>query len=190
MASPTEILLQLSATQIQAMTKKEMSVLLVSMIQLYGGVQKQQINLDTLDGIIKRLGKLDNLGDNLDEIKSGTDSLGKNVISLTKRVHQLETAKNKMCDPDIYGKLEQLDQKLKDSIKGINKFQAYQQRFLEEMDAKSRMNNLIIMGVPEESIESALGSSDLERVLSIIQKTDISLHRDNLWQTHRDQDLS
>ena len=93
MASPTEILLQLSATQIQAMTKKEMSVLLVSMIQLYGGVQKQQINLDTLDGIIKRLGKLDNLGDNLDEIKSGTDSLGKNVISLTKRVHQLETAK-------------------------------------------------------------------------------------------------
>ena len=95
-----------------------------------------------------------------------------------------------MCDPDIYGKLEQLDQKLKDSIKGINKFQAYQQRFLEEMDAKSRMNNLIIMGVPEERIESALGSSDLERVLSIIQKTDISLHRDNLWQTHRDQDLS
>ena len=125
MASPTEILLQLSATQIQAMTKKEMSVLLFSMIQLYGGVQKQQINLDTLDGIIKRLGKLDNLGDNLDEIKSGTDSLGKNVISLTKRVQQLETAKNKMCDPDIYGKLEQLDQKLKDSIKGINKFQAY-----------------------------------------------------------------
>ena len=36
------------------------------------------------------------------------------------------------------------------------------------------------MGVPEERIESALGTSDLERVQSIIKKTDISLHRDNL----------
>ena len=36
------------------------------------------------------------------------------------------------------------------------------------------------MGVPEGNIESDLGRSDLERVLNVIQKTDVSLHKDNL----------
>ena len=50
---------------------------------------------------------------------------------------------------------------------------------MEEADAKWRRNNLIIVGMPEEDIESPLGSCDLDRVLCVVKKTGVSV-RDNL----------
>ena len=182
MALSNEKLIKLTATQIQAMSKKEMGVLLVSLIQLCGNTVKR---LDVTDGISKNvMGGVSKQLDKLDkvlEIKSDLNSLSENVNStLGKQVKALENVNNKICHLEqLSNKLEQLDQRFKDSISEINRAQAYQQRFFEEVDARCRRNNIIIMGIPEEDIESPLGSSDLERVECVIQKTDTPLTRGN-----------
>ena len=168
--------MKLTASQILAMAKKEMSILLVGVIQLCGGMMSNVVQSNVmLNGINTQLDKLDG-------IKSGTEKIRENIISLTERINELETAKTQMADLDLPRKLEQLGQRFSESIREINNSQIYQQRFMEEMDARSRRNNLIILGVPEESEESPLGLTDRHRVLKVIQKTEgnVSLHMDDL----------
>ena len=63
-------------------------------------------------------------------------------------------------------------------------------RFLEEVDARCRRNNIIIMGVPEEDIESPLGGSDVEMVECVMQKADVSLTRGNFCMRRLGQNTS
>lgn len=169
----------ITAVQIQAMSKKEMGILLHGIIQLCGGFDKfvdksGQVLID----INQQVSKMDNI----DAIKISTDNVGRKITTLTEKINELETSKKQMADLELPRKFQELDQRLGMSISEISKAQAYQQKFMEEMDARSRRNKLVILGVPEESEGSPLGQTDRERVLHVIQKTevDVSLHMDSL----------
>ena len=184
--------MKLTATQVQVMTKKELGALLVSVIQLVGNTVKRVevtdgISKNVLGGVSKQLSKLDKVM----EIKSGIDSVSERMDSFGNQLKDLETLRNKISHLEqLSDKLEQLDQRFKDSINEINKAQSYQQRFLEEVDARCRRNNIIIMGVPEEDIESPLGGSDVERVECVMQKADVSLNRGNFRMRRLGQNTS
>ena len=198
MASKSEILMQLSATQIEAMSKEEMSILLYGLIQLCGGILKNvdELHFDVLDKIGTKLDEqsvkqdransrsegiskqLDDVSNKHDGIIATTEGVRNNIVSLTKRIGDLETAKNEMANSNLFNTLGELDQILRDSINETDEAHAYHQRMLEELDSRSRRNNLILIGVPEEE---GSDESDLEKVVSIVKKTDssISLRRDN-----------
>ena len=48
------------------------------------------------------------------------------------------------------------------------------------MDARSRRNNLVIIGIVEETVASPLGLKDEDRVLQVIQKTGVSVSMGDL----------
>ena len=164
---------KLSLSQIQSMTKNEIGEL------LYGIIQLNSVSFQALGVISKQLDKLDQL-DKIDDIKAGTKNLTENIKSLTDRINVLETAKNQMADSDWHTQSKELDQRLSVSIKEIDKAQIYQQRFIEQMDARSRRNNLVIIGIVEETVASPLGLKDEDRVLQVIQKTGVSVSMENL----------
>ena len=178
MASNAENLMNLTLSQIQAMSKKDMGVL------LYGIIQLNAVTIKTLSGVSQQLDVIEetkvSVSSKIDDIKDGTGNIIGNIKSLTDRINELEATKNQIADSDLQEKFEELDQRLSASIKDINRAQMYQQRFIEEMDAKSRRNNLIILGVPEESVSSPLGLLECDRVIHVLQKTDVNVSRDNL----------
>ena len=173
MAFSTEELVNLTAAQIQTMSRKEMGELLVSLIQLCGRTVKR---FDVTDGINKHvLGTVGEMSKNLDkldkiaEIKTGMNYVTKGMNSIGEKVKDLDYVKNKMHDMEhLASEFKDLDQRLSESINEMEKAQRYQQRFIEEMDAKSRKNNLVILGIPEETVASPLGLTDEDRVFANI----------------------
>ena len=159
MAFSNEELINLTAAQIQTMSRKELGELLVSLIQLCGRTVKR---FDVTDGINRHvLGTVGEMSKNLDkldkivEIKTGMDYVSKSMNTIGEKVNNLEYVKNKMIDMEhLASEFKDLDQKLNESINEMDKAQRNQQRFIEEMDAKSRRNNLVILGIPEETVDS------------------------------------
>ena len=109
-----------------------------------------EISKNVMGGISKQLGKLDKVL----EIKSSIDTVSDKVDSFGNQLKDLESIKNKIRHLEqLSSKLEQLDQRFKDSINEISRAQSYQQRFLEEVDARCRRNNIIIILVVATSKE-------------------------------------
>ena len=185
MAFSNEELINLTAAQIQTMSRKELGELLVSLIQLCGRTVKR---FDVTDGINRHvLGTVGEMSKNLDkldkvvEIKTGMDYVSEKINTIGEKVNNLEYVKNKMIDMEhLASEFKDLDQRLSESINEMDKAQRNQQRFIEEMDAKSRRNNLVILGIPEETVASPLGLTDEDRVLQTLEKTGVNVSMDNL----------
>ena len=172
MENAIKLLSSYTAEQIQALPKKETSLLLYSIIKI---CENLVTNLNCLTQVNVKLDALPNMKSTISDISEG-------VGSLTSRVNVLERAKNEVPDTNL-PRLQQLEKRLKDSISELellDQGQVYNQKLLEEMDAASRKNNLIITGVPEENVHTDLGSNDIERVENIVLKTGITVHRNNL----------
>ena len=172
MENAIKLLSSYTAEQIQALPKKETSLLLYSIIKI---CENLVTNLDCLTQVNVKLGVLPNMKSTISDISEG-------VGSLTSRVNVLERARNEVPDTNL-PRLQQLEKRLKDSISELellDQGQVYNQKLLEEMDTASRKNNLIITGVPEENVHTDLGSNDIERVENIVLKTGITVHRNNL----------
>lgn len=79
----------------------------------------------------------------------------------------------------IKKKVDQLSQKLDEAFKIISQ----QQLFLESLDNRERRRNLVITGLSEEN--DATGSSDLEKVRTVINATGYQLPNDPAWEIRR-----
>ena len=172
MENAIKLLSSYTVEQIQALPKKETSLLIYSIIKV---CEHLVTNLNCLTQVNDKLNVLY-------EVKSTTSDISEEVASLNNRVNVLKSAKNEVPDTNL-SKLQQLEQRLKDSIselESLDQGQVYNQKLLEEMDAASRKNNLIITGVPEENVHTDLGTKDIERVENIVLKTGITVHRNNL----------
>ena len=155
--------------QIQGLSKKELSMLIFSVIKVCNSLMT---NLDCLEQVSSKLNVLNDMKPAIDDIKSETGNM-------SNRIQELEAAKNDISDTSLLNKLKQLDQKFQDSIQELGQAQVYNQKLLEEMDAVSRRNNLIITGLPEGNVNTELGSNDIERVECLLQKTGATIHRNN-----------
>ena len=163
-----EEILQMTHSQLKAMGKEELIALVTGTAKELEQKNKQTDMLEEINERMKKLEtKVDTIPDAVAEIKA-------NIIAVTTKVTELETAvSNHSKELDalkpVPARIDDMEELTQNNFRDIYKTMNYIQRFAEGLDARQRGRNIIMMGVSETSDE--LGDDDTSRVKNIIEKT-------------------
>ena len=163
-----EEILQMTHSQLKAMGKEELIALVTGTAKELEQRNKQTDMLEEINERMKKLEtKVDTIPDAVAEIKA-------NIIAVTTKVTELETAvSNHSTELDalkpVPARIDDMEELTQNNFRDIYKTMNYIQRFAEGLDARQRGRNIIMMGVSETSDE--LGDDDTSRVKNIIEKT-------------------
>ena len=163
-----EEILQMTHSQLKAMGKEELIALVTGTAKELEQKNKQTDMLEEINERMKKLEtKVDTIPDAVAEIKA-------NIIAVTTKVTELETAvSNHSTELDalkpVPARIDDMEELTQNNFRDIYKTMNYIQRFAEGLDARQRGRNIIMMGVSETSDE--LGDDDTSRVKNIIEKT-------------------